>query len=118
MSENPNQPGLGGMDFGALIEQAQAMKSQVDDAQQQIAEQTFTGTAGGGKVKVEVSGTHEFTSVKIAPEVVDPDDVEMLEDLLLAALGDANTQMAAFQEEAMGELDMPDMGGLGGMLGG
>ncbi len=115
MSDTPNQAGLGGVDFGALIEQAQAMKSQVDDAQQQIADETFIGSAAGDKVTVEVTGAHEYTSIKISPEVVDADDVEMLEDLILAALRDANTKMGEYQEETMGSLDMPD---LGGMLGG
>ncbi len=115
MSDTSNEDGLGNLDFGALIQQAQAMKSQVDDAQQRIAEERFTGSSAGGKVTVEVTGDHEYTGLKIDPEVVDVDDIEMLEDLLLVALGDANTKMAEYQEEAMGGLDMPD---LDGMLGG
>lgn len=108
----------GGFDLGSLLEQAQAMQQQMAEAQEQQAAQMLTGSAGGGKVTVEVTGAGEFRKVSISPDAVDPEDVELLEELVLAALHDASTQIATLQEEAMGGMDIPDMGSLGGMLGG
>ena len=101
----------GGMDLGGLMEQAQQMLAGAQEAAEEIVE----GSAGGGKVKVEVDGSFNFHSVTIDPEVVDPDDVELLNDLVLAALRDAATQLQDAQSEAMGGMDL---GGLGGLLGG
>lgn len=116
MGQNP----LGGFDLGALVEQAQAMQEQLVQAQEEQAAQVVTGTAGGGKVSVEMTGGGEFRNVSIAPDAVDPDDVELLEELVLAALRDAGSQIAEMQEQSMGGLDLGgvDLGGLGGMLGG
>ena len=110
--------GLGGIDFGSILEQAQAMQEQVQAAQEEQAAQVITGSAGGGKVTVEMTGAGEYRNVTIAPDAVDPDDVELLEELVLAALRDAATQIAANQEAALGNIGLPDMGGLGGLLGG
>ena len=108
----------GGFDLGALVEQAQALQQQMAEAQERQAAQVVTGSAGGGKVTVEMTGTGEFRNVTIAPEAVDPDEVELLEELVLAALRDASSQMAGAYEQAMGDVDLPDLGGLGGGLGG
>jgi DNA-binding YbaB/EbfC family protein len=108
----------GGFDIGSLVEQAQAMQQQMAEAQARQAAEVITGSAGGGKVTVEVTGAGEFQKVAISPDAVDPDDVELLEELVLAALRDASAQMAEMQEQAMGGIDLPDMGGLGGLLGG
>ena len=101
------------IDFSALLEQAQQMQSQLMEAQAAAAERVVEGTAGGGMVKIEVSGGMEFQRVTIAPAAVDPDDVGMLEDLVLAALHDAMGKVGELNQQAMGEL-----GGLGGLLGG
>lgn len=108
----------GGFDLGSLLEQAQAMQQQMVEAQEQQAAQTIVGSAGGGKVTVEMTGAGEYRKVSIAADAVDPDDVELLEELVLAALRDASSQLAELQEQAMGGLDLPDIGGLGGLLGG
>ena len=107
----------GGFDIGALVEQAQAMQAQMEAAQEKQAQQTLTGSAGGGKVTIEVSGAGDFKQVNIDPEAVDPDDVELLEELILAALLDATSQISELQESSMGEIDLPDLGGFGDMLG-
>ncbi|MEL6982592.1 MAG: YbaB/EbfC family nucleoid-associated protein, partial [Actinomycetota bacterium] len=109
---------LGGFDLGALVQQAQELQQQMAEAQERQAAQVVTGSAGGGKVTVEMTGGGEFRNVTIAPEAVDPDDVELLEELVLAALRDASAQVASAQEEAMGDVDLPDLGALGGLLGG
>jgi DNA-binding YbaB/EbfC family protein len=105
----------GGLDLGALLQQAQAMQEQLAAAQEAQAAQVVTGTAGGGKVSIAMTGSGQFVSVSIAPDVVDPSDVELLEDLVLAALHNATAQVAELQEQSMGGLDL---GGLGGLLGG
>jgi DNA-binding YbaB/EbfC family protein len=95
-------------------------KTQADmaAAQEALAQATVEGSAGGGMVKVVVSGAGEVQSVRIAPEVVDPDDVEMLEDLVVAAVGEGLRRAQELQAERMGSVTGGlDVGGLGGMLG-
>lgn len=103
-----------GFDFGALLEQAQHMQEQLMAAQAAAAQQVHEGVAGGGAVHVTVTGGLEFLSVKIRRDAVDPDDVEMLEDLVLAAIHDAVARVNGAQQAALGGLVPP---GLGGMLG-
>ena len=109
-------PGMPEFDISALVEQAQQMQSQLLDAQAQAAEQVVEGHAGGGVVKVEVTGGLEFRRVTIDPKVVDPADVAMLEDLVLAAVRDAVTRIEELKQEALGGLGGL-AGGLGGLLG-
>jgi DNA-binding YbaB/EbfC family protein len=91
------------------MKQAQKMQQQMAAAQAELAETELTGTAGGGLVTVTVTGTGEVTGVKIDPKAVDPDDVETLEDLVLAALHNAAEQARSVTEQRMGPL----AGGLG-----
>ncbi len=107
-----------GFDLSGLLEQAQAMQEQLAAAQEAQAAVTVTGSAGGGKVTVEATGDGHFQRVSIAPEVVDSDDVELLEELVLAAVRDATNQIADLQTGSMSNLQLPDMGGLGHLLGG
>jgi hypothetical protein len=107
-----------GFDLGNLVEQAQAMQQQMEAAQEAQAQQTLVGSAGGGKVTVEANGLGEFRTVSIAPDAVDPDDVELLEELVLAALRDLSTKLNELQANAMENIQLPDLGGLGGILGG
>ncbi len=108
----------GGFDLGGLLEQAQAMQEQLAQAQEEQANTVVTGTAGGGLVSIEMTGAGAFQSVSIQPSAIDPDDAEMLEDLVLAALRDAAAQVMELQQQSMGGMDLPDLGGLGGLLGG
>lgn len=101
-------------DMSALLQQAQQMQQQLLAAQAEAAEQLHEGSAGGGAVKVTVSGGMEFQSVTIRPDAVDPDDVEMLQDLVLAAVREAVGKVNAAQQHALGGI----AGGLGGLLGG
>ena len=101
----PELPGLAGMgDLGGIFDSLQ----KVQDARSQ----TYEGHAGGGAVVIRATGDLDFESVTIDPEVVDPADVEMLQDLVLAALHDLASTMGAAQQEAMGALGMIDVGGL------
>jgi DNA-binding YbaB/EbfC family protein len=95
-----------------LLKQAQKMQQQMATAQAELAAAEVTGTAGGGLVAVTVSGVGEVKSVKIDPKVVDPEDVETLEDLVLAAIHNANEAKEKLAEEKMGPL-AAGMGGFG-----
>lgn len=95
--------------LGGLLAQAQAMM----DAQQAAADQEIEGVAGGGVVRIRTTGTGQVLGVSIAPEAVDPQDVAMLEDLVVAALHDMNAKLLEIQREAMGPL-----AGLGDLFGG
>ena len=114
MTDEPEPSSPTGLDLGALLEQAQAMQEQMAAAQEAQAEQVVTGTAAQGMVTVEMTGAGQFRSVSISPDVVDPEDVELLEDLVLAALRDAAAQVMELQQDTLGGLDL---GGLGGLLG-
>jgi DNA-binding YbaB/EbfC family protein len=96
-----------------LMKQAQKMQQQMVEAQQKLAEAEVTGTAGGGLVTVTVTGAGEVTGLKIDPKAVDPDDVESLEDLVLAAIRDGARAASDLQGETMGPLTS----GMGGLLG-
>ena len=98
----------GGFDLSSLFDSAQQLVA----AQQEAARQELVGRSGGGKVEIAVSGAGEFRGVKISPDVVDPDDVGLLEDLVLAALHDAMTRVNEAQSSALGGLDMGQLGGL------
>jgi DNA-binding YbaB/EbfC family protein len=102
----------GGMpgNMNNLMKQAQRVQRQMEDAQKEMEEKTFTASSGGGAVEVVVSGKKQIVSVKLAPEVVDPEDIEMLQDLIVAAANEAYREMEAASEESMSKFT----GGLGG----
>ena len=93
-----------GPDLSSLLQQAQQMQQQLMAAQAEAAEQVHEGVAGGGAVHIAVTGGMEFRGVTIRPDAVDPDDVEMLQDLVLAALNDAVGKVQAAQQDALGGL--------------
>lgn len=98
-----------------LMAQAQKMQEQLAAAQKELATQTFTGSAGGGVVVATVTGAQELTEISISPDVVDPDEVEMLQDLVVAAVRQAFEAASEAASEQLGGLT----GGLdlGGLLG-
>jgi DNA-binding YbaB/EbfC family protein len=87
-----------------MMRQVQQMQEQMFAAQAALADERVEGSAGGGMVKAVVSGTGDLVSVTLAPEVVDPEDIEMLQDLVVAAIHDANRSAQAKQSESMGGL--------------
>ncbi len=103
--------GMGGGNLQNLMKQAQKMQEEMTRAQEELEEAEIVGKAGGGLVTVTVNGKKELQALHIAPEAVDPDDIEMLEDLILAAYGDATSQAEELAEEKLGAY-----GNLGGML--
>ncbi len=106
----------GGMpgNMNNLMKQAQRMQRQMEENQKALEEKEFTAAAGGGAVEVTVSGKREVTKVHIEPEAVDPEDVEMLEDLIMAA---ANEALRKVDEESAAVMSKMT-GGLGGLGGG
>ena len=104
-------PGMGGMSggMGGLMSQVQKLQEEMAKAQEALGQEELTVSAGGGAVTIVITGHREFKSITIKPEVIDPDDVEMLQDLLLAAVNDAVEKAKALEEERMGALT----GGMG-----
>ncbi|MBQ8233203.1 MAG: YbaB/EbfC family nucleoid-associated protein [Lachnospiraceae bacterium] len=93
-----------------LMKQAQRMQRQMEEGQKELEVKEFTATAGGGAVEVKVNGKKEIVSVKLSEEVVDPDDIEMLQDLIVAATNEALRQAEEAASALMGKMT----GGLGG----
>ena len=105
-----NKGGMGGFNMQAMRMQAQKLQEQMQKAKEELEDSLFDGTAGGGLVTVTVDGARKIDAIKIDPQVVDPNDVEMLEDLLVAAFNDAMKQVEEMEQELM------PMGGMGGLL--
>ena len=112
MAKRGGFPGGGAMpgNMNNLMKQAQRMQKQMEESQKDMETKEFTAAAGGGAVEVTVSGKKEVLRVKLKPEVVDPEDIEMLEDLITAATNEAFRQMEEESSQAMSKLT----GGLGG----
>ncbi len=106
-----NMPG----NMNNLVKQAQKMQRQMEEAQKELEEKEITAAAGGGAVEVTVSGKREITKVKLSQEVVDSDDIEMLEDLIMAAVNEALRQLEEVSQNSMAKIT-GGMGGLGGMF--
>lgn len=104
-------------DLNELLSQAMEMQQRLASAQDEVAHTVVEGRSGGGAVVVEVTGAFEFRAVRIRPEAIDPDDVELLEDLLLSALRDAVARIAELRAESVGDVGAALGGGLGGLLG-
>ena len=113
MAKRGGFPGGMGMpgNMNNLMKQAQRMQRQMEESQKELETKEFTAKAGGGAVEVTVTGKKEITKVKLSPEVVDPEDVEMLEDLIVAA---ANEAMKLAEDENASMMNKMT-GGLGGL---
>lgn len=110
MAKRGGFPG-GGMpgNMANLMKQAQKMQRQMEEQQKELETKEFTAAAGGGAVEVTVSGKKEVVKVKLAEEVVDPDDIEMLEDLIVAATNEALRKMDEISQQSMSKIT----GGMG-----
>ncbi len=99
--------------FGDIMKQVQKMQAKMEEVQAELAQERVEGTAGGGMVKVIANGKQEIVEVKIEPEVVDPEDVEMLEDLIVAAVNQAQQNAQEMASEKMasvtGGLNIPGL---------
>ncbi|WP_082231933.1 YbaB/EbfC family nucleoid-associated protein [Halobacillus massiliensis] len=102
----------GGGNMNNMMKQMQKMQKKMMKAQEELYEMTFEGTAGGGMVKVIANGKKEITDVEINEEVVDPDDVEMLQDLILTATNDVIRQVDDKTNDTMGQFTKGMPGGM------
>ena len=111
MSRRGGFPGgnFGGMNINNLMKQAKKMQSDLEKSQAEITSKDFDATAGGGAVYVKVSGAKVIKEVKIKKEVVDPDDVEMLEDLILTCMNEALRKVDSATNQAMGQFNIPGL---------
>ena len=100
--------GFGGANMQQLLKQAQKMQEQMQKDREELEATTFYANAGGGMVEVEMNGKREITSIVLKPEVIDPEDKEMLEDLIMAAVNDANRQV----DEKLAEIAPQVPGGM------
>lgn len=94
----------GGANMNQMIKQAQKMQEQMLKMQEEMEAKTYEATAGGGAVKVTIDGKRELTEVVISPEVVDPDDVEMLQDLIVAAVNEGLRKVEADSTAQLGSI--------------
>ena len=94
----------GGMNMQNMLKQAQKMQAEMAKKQEELANTELIGASGGGMVEVVITGKNEIKAVRIKPEAVDPDDIEMLEDLIMAAIKDAQSKVTALTRETMGPM--------------
>jgi nucleoid-associated protein EbfC len=99
------------MDMNKMLQQVAQMQEQMAKAQEELASETVEASAGGGMVTVKANGALEITEIKIAPEAIDPEDPEMLSDMILAAVNEALRSAQSLMESRLGGM----MGGLGGL---
>jgi len=106
------------LNIGQIAKMAQQMQAQMAQAQEELGNTTLEATAGGGAVRVTITGAQEVRSIEIDPSAVDPDEVEMLQDLVLAAVNDAVSRSKELERERMatvaGGMGIPGMPGMGG----
>ncbi len=99
--------GFGGMNMNNLMKQAKKMQEDMEKSQAELANKDFEATAGGGAISVKVSGQKVLKEIKIQKDVVDPDDVEMLEDLILTCVNEALRKVDSAQADQLGKFNIP-----------
>ena len=105
----PGMGGFGGMNINQLMKEAKKMQSDMEKSQEELAEKEFEASAGGEAIKVVVSGKKEIKKITIKPDVVDPDDVEMLEDLITTCVNNALKQVDDAQAQSLGKYNIPGL---------
>ena len=99
--------GFGGMNINQIMKEAKKMQADLEKSQEELGLKEFDATAGGGAISVKVSGAKEIKEIKINKEVVDPDDVEMLQDLILTCVNEALRKVDAAQAASFGKYNIP-----------
>lgn len=105
----PGMGGFGGMNMNQLMKEAKKMQAEMEKSQEELAIKEFEATAGGGAVTAKVSGNKEIKEITIKKEVVDPDDVEMLQDLILTCVNEALRKVDSAQAASLGKYNIPGM---------
>ena len=103
----PGGMGFGGMNLNSLMKEAKKMQADLEKTQTEIAAKDFEASAGGGAIEVKVSGAKVIKEIKIKPEVVDPEDVEMLQDLIITCVNEALRKVDDEQASQMGRFNIP-----------
>lgn len=101
--------GFGGMNINQLMKEAKKMQSEMEKSQEELVSKEFDATAGGGAVYVKVTGGKEIKEITIKKEVVDPDDVEMLQDLILTCVNEALIKVDSAQAAQLGKYNIPGL---------
>ena len=101
--------GFGGMNINQLMKEAKKMQADMEKSQEELVAKEFEASAGGGAISVKVSGSKEIKEIKIQKDVVDPDDVEMLEDLILTCVNEALRKVDSAQAAQMGKYNIPGL---------
>ena len=105
----PGMGGFGGMNINQLMKEAKKMQADIEKSQTELQAKEFVATAGGGAVSVKVTGSKEIKEITIKKDVVDPDDVEMLQDLILTCVNEALRKVDSAQAASMGKYNIPGM---------
>ena len=105
----PGMGGFGGMNINQLMKEAKKMQANMEKSQEELQIKEFESTAGGGAVTVKVSGAKQIKELKISKDVVDPDDVEMLQDLILTCINDAMRKVDEAQSAQFGKYNIPGL---------
>ncbi len=105
----PGMGGFGGMNINQLMKEAKKMQADIEKSQTELQAKEFDATAGGGAVSVKVTGSKEIKEITIKKDVVDPDDVEMLQDLILTCVNEAIRKVDSAQAASMGKYNIPGM---------
>ena len=105
----PGMGGFGGMNLNSLMKEAKKMQADLEKSQEELAVQEFDATAGGGAIAVKVTGKKELKEITIKKEVVDPEDVEMLQDLILTCVNEALRKVDSAQAAQMGKYNIPGL---------
>ena len=105
----PGMGGFGGMNINQLMKEAKKMQADMEKSQTELANMEFDATAGGGAVYVKVSGNKEIKEIKIQKEAVDPEDVEMLQDLILSCTNEALRKVDQAQAQQLGKYNIPGL---------
>ena len=105
----PGMGGFGGMNINQLMKEAKKMQADIEKSQTELQAKEFDATAGGGAVSVKVTGSKEIKEITIKKDVVDPDDVEMLQDLILTCVTEALRKVDSAQAASMGKYNIPGM---------
>lgn len=105
----PGMGGFGGMNINQLMKEAKKMQADMEKTQEELQAKEFESTAGGGAVSVKVSGSKQILELKLNKDVVDPDDVEMLQDLIMTAINEALRKVDDASSDAMGNFNIPGL---------
>jgi len=101
--------GFGGMNMNQLMKEAKKMQADMEKSQEELVSKEFEATAGGGAISVKVSGDKQIKDIKLNKDIVDPDDVEMLQDLIITCVNEAMRKVDSAQAQQFGKYNIPGM---------